>query len=118
MIKSFIQPAPGRSQSRSMKTATFSLFLVCLRTLGKFFLKVKCRIHIFSLQVSGPAPCGRSWHVFVKCGPKHILIHGGFDANDIELGMKLIDYSLVFFGLIFSFAKRERVHLLRIFALH
>jgi hypothetical protein len=39
-----------------------------------------------SLQVIGPEPCGRSWHVFVTCGPKHILLHGGFDTNNKELG--------------------------------
>ncbi|XP_028390820.1 kelch domain-containing protein 2-like [Dendronephthya gigantea] len=37
------------------------------------------------LQVSGPQPCGRSWHVFVTCGPEHILLHGGFDAFNREL---------------------------------
>ncbi|CAB3979713.1 kelch domain-containing 2-like [Paramuricea clavata] len=37
------------------------------------------------LQVTGPEPCGRSWHVFVTCGPKHILLHGGFDATNKEL---------------------------------
>ena len=28
--------------------------------------------------------------MFVNCGPKHILVHGGFDANNKELGMKFV----------------------------
>lgn len=37
------------------------------------------------LHITGPEPCGRSWHIFVACGDNHMLLHGGFDATNHEL---------------------------------
>lgn len=38
------------------------------------------------LRTTGPEPCGRSWHIFVCCGTNHLLLFGGFDAMENELG--------------------------------